>query len=80
MAELYALTLRGHARFARRREMSGRSRDFGRNGCAIPFRENLQEISKYVTDGLQVGFKPRISSAAIHGLEQRSSYWYRSTY
>jgi hypothetical protein len=52
-------------------------------GCAIPFSENLQEISKNIPEGLQVGFKPRISSAAIHRASSsfnRSSYWYRSTY
>ena len=47
------------------------------NGCTIPFRENLQEISKDIQDVLQVGFKPAISSAVrprqsmIHRVEQR---------
>jgi hypothetical protein len=37
-----------------------------RNGCDIPFRENLQEISKNIQEGLQVSFKPDISSAVKH--------------
>ena len=47
------------------------------DGCTIPFRENLQEISKDIQDVLQVGFKPAISSAVrprqsmIHRVEQR---------
>ena len=35
-----------------------------RNGRALPFRENLQEICKEIHDGLEVGLKPGISSAA----------------
>ena len=37
-----------------------------RNGCTIPFRENLHEISEDIKDGLQVGSKPDISSAVRH--------------
>jgi hypothetical protein len=36
------------------------------NGRALPIRENLQEICKEIHDGLEVGLKPGISSAAKH--------------
>ena len=36
------------------------------NGRALPVRENLQEICKEIQDGLEVGLKPGISSAAKH--------------
>ena len=36
------------------------------NGRALTVRENLQEICKEIEDGLEVGLKPGITSAAKH--------------